>query len=173
MVDKPLVGIIMGSDSDLPVMKEAAEVLEEFGIPHEVTIVSAHRTPGRLYSYAEEAGDRGLKVIIAGAGGAAHLPGMVAAITEIPVIGVPVKSRSMGGLDSLYSIVQMPPGVPVATVAINGARNAGILAAQILGVEDPEIREKVKDFKGAMTEKVVDKSRKLEEAGWLKYLDES
>ena len=173
MDKKPLVGIIMGSDSDLPVMKEAAEVLEEFGIPHEVTIVSAHRTPGRLYRYAEEAVDRGLKVIIAGAGGAAHLPGMVAAITEIPVIGVPVKSRSMGGLDSLYSIVQMPPGVPVATVAINGARNAGILAAQILGVKDSEIREKVKAFKGAMTEKVVDKSRKLEEAGWLKYLDES
>ncbi len=173
MDKKPLVGIIMGSDSDLPVMKEAAEVLEEFGIPHEVTIVSAHRTPGRLYRYAEEAGDRGLEVIIAGAGGAAHLPGMVAAITEIPVIGVPVKSKTMGGLDSLYSIVQMPPGVPVATVAINGARNAGILAAQILGVKDPGIREKVKGFKEAMTEKVVDKSRKLEEAGWLKYLDES
>ena len=130
------VGIIMGSDSDLPVMSEAAKVLDELGIAYELTVVSAHRTPKRLYTYSESAADKGLKVIIAGAGGAAHLPGMVASLTPLPVIGVPVKSSTMSGIDSLYSIVQMPPGVPVATVAINGAQNAGILAAQIIGSSD-------------------------------------
>ena len=139
MSSVPSVGIVMGSDSDLPTMQEAAKILEEFDISYELTIVSAHRTPERLYSYAREAAQRGLEVIIAGAGGAAHLPGMIAAITEIPVIGVPVKSKNLAGLDSLYSIVQMPPGVPVATVAVNGAKNAGLLAVQILGVKDAAI----------------------------------
>ncbi|MCG8053422.1 MAG: 5-(carboxyamino)imidazole ribonucleotide mutase, partial [Candidatus Thiodiazotropha endolucinida] len=138
---KPIVGIIMGSDSDLPVMQEAAKQLEAFQIPFEMTIVSAHRTPARLYEYSQTAEQRGLKVVIAGAGGAAHLPGMVASITPLPVVGVPVKSSALSGEDSLLSIVQMPPGVPVATVAINGAKNAAILAAQMLGTADLEIRE--------------------------------
>ncbi|MCF7994951.1 MAG: 5-(carboxyamino)imidazole ribonucleotide mutase, partial [Chromatiaceae bacterium] len=142
----PRVGVIMGSDSDLPVMQAAADVLGELGVAYEVTIVSAHRTPRRLYSYAEQAAERGLGVIIAGAGGAAHLPGMVAAITALPVIGVPVKSSALSGQDSLLSIVQMPAGVPVATVAINGAKNAGLLAAQILGVTDLELRQRVQQF---------------------------
>ncbi len=133
----------MGSSSDLPVMKEAAEVLDELGIEYEIRIVSAHRTPELMYEYAKTAEARGLKVIIAGAGGSAHLPGMVASLTHLPVIGVPVKSKSLGGLDSLLSIVQMPGGVPVGTVSINGARNAGLLAARILGVLDPETKEKL------------------------------
>ena len=141
---KPLVGIIMGSDSDLPIMQEAAKILE---IEFEVTVVSAHRTPERLFKYSKEAEKRGIRVIIAGAGGAAHLPGMVASITPLPVIGVPVKSASLEGMDSLLSIVQMPGGIPVATVAINGAKNAGILAAEILGVKYKEIRQKIKAFK--------------------------
>lgn len=160
----------MGSDSDLPVMKEAFEVLHELGLLSEITIVSAHRTPERLFSYAESAVDRGLEVIIAGAGGAAHLPGMIAAITPLPVIGVPVKSKSMSGLDSLYSIVQMPPGVPVATVAINGAKNAGILAAQILGVYDVEVRNKVTEYKKNMEDAVLEKAKKLEDIGPSEYL---
>ncbi len=164
------IGIIMGSDSDLPVMKEAFEVLHELGLLSEITIVSAHRTPERLFSYAESAVDRGLEVIIAGAGGAAHLPGMIAAITPLPVIGVPVKSKSMSGLDSLYSIVQMPPGVPVATVAINGAKNAGILAAQILGVYDVEVRNKVTEYKKNMEDAVLEKAKKLEDIGPSEYL---
>ncbi|MBF7097700.1 5-(carboxyamino)imidazole ribonucleotide mutase [Alkalibacter mobilis] len=159
---KPLVGIIMGSDSDLNVMEEAASVLKEFGISFEMTIVSAHRTPTRMYEYADSARNRGLKVIIAGAGGAAHLPGMVAAITDLPVIGVPVKSRSMDGIDSLYSIVQMPPGVPVATVAINGSKNAGILAAQILSISDSKLAEKIKNYKRDMESTVLKKAAKLE-----------
>ncbi|NBU02938.1 MAG: 5-(carboxyamino)imidazole ribonucleotide mutase [Bacteroidetes bacterium] len=130
------IGIIMGSDSDLPVMKEAGAVLDALGVDYELTVVSAHRTPKRLMEYAESAASRGLEVIVAGAGGAAHLPGMVASFTHLPVIGVPVQTKTMSGMDSLYSIVQMPPGVPVATVAINGAKNAGILAAQILSVGD-------------------------------------
>lgn len=138
--DKTLVGIIMGSDSDLPVMQEAAKVLEEFDVNYEITIVSAHRTPDRMFEYAKTAKSRGIEVIIAGAGGAAHLPGMVAAITPLPVIGVPVKTSSLNGLDSLLSIVQMPGGVPVATVAINNAKNAGLLALQILGIKCPEWR---------------------------------
>lgn len=163
----PRVGIIMGSDSDLPVMQEAAAVLREFGVPYEMTIVSAHRTPGRLYEYARTARDRGLRVIIAGAGGAAHLPGMAAAISELPVIGVPVKSSALNGEDSLLSIVQMPGGIPVATVAINGAKNAGILATQILGVADPSLLDRVVQYKKDLEAMVMGKVEKLaaEQAG--------
>jgi 5-(carboxyamino)imidazole ribonucleotide mutase len=151
-MENPLVGIIMGSDSDLPTMREAAKVLDEFAIPYEMTIVSAHRTPNRMYEYALRARERGLEVIIAGAGGAAHLPGMTAANTLLPVIGVPIETKTLGGVDSLYSIVSMPAGVPVATMAIGreGARNAGILAAQILGIKYPEIQEKLKKFREKM-----------------------
>ncbi|MCB1735578.1 MAG: 5-(carboxyamino)imidazole ribonucleotide mutase [Gammaproteobacteria bacterium] len=158
----PVVGIIMGSDSDLPVMQAAADLLDEFGIPFEMTIVSAHRTPTRLYDYSKSAIERGLKVIIAGAGGAAHLPGMVAAITALPVIGVPVKSSTLSGNDSLLSIVQMPPGVPVATVAINGAKNAGILAAQVLGTSDLHILKRVQRFKDEMEQMVLIKADAME-----------
>ncbi len=167
---RPLVGIIMGSDSDLPVMSEAAKVLDEFNIPYELTIVSAHRTPDRLYTYSKSAVERALKVIIAGAGGAAHLPGMVAALTELPTIGVPVKSNALSGLDSLYSIVQMPPGVPVATVAINGAKNAGLLAVQILGVGDPTLVTKMKEYKDTMKNMVESKADELESKGHVDYL---
>lgn len=167
---KPLVGIIMGSDSDLPVMKEAAKMCEYFGIEYEVTVVSAHRTPERLFKYSKEADKRGIRVIIAGAGGAAHLPGMVASITPLPVIGVPVKTSSLDGMDSLLSIVQMPGGVPVATVAINNAKNAGILAAQILGVKDKNIRKSVKTYKKEMKEEVEKKAEKLEEIEYTEYL---
>lgn len=159
---QPVVGIIMGSDSDLPVMQAAADLLAEFGVACEMTIVSAHRTPGRLYDYAKGAAQRGLKVIIAGAGGAAHLPGMVASLTPLPVIGVPVKSSALAGKDSLLSIVQMPPGVPVATVAINGAKNAGILAAQILGTGDARVRARVQQFKDDMERTVLDKAAMME-----------
>ncbi|MBD3829734.1 MAG: 5-(carboxyamino)imidazole ribonucleotide mutase [Arcobacter sp.] len=169
-MSKPLVGIIMGSDSDLPVMKEAAKMCEYFGIEYEVSVVSAHRTPQRLFKYSKEADKRGIRVIIAGAGGAAHLPGMVASITPLPVIGVPVKTSSLEGMDSLLSIVQMPGGVPVATVAINNAKNAGILAAQILGVKDKEIRKKIKDYKKEMKEEVEKKAEKLEEIEYAEYL---
>jgi 5-(carboxyamino)imidazole ribonucleotide mutase len=161
------ISIIMGSDSDLEIMKEAANVLDEFKIPYEITVVSAHRTPDRMFSFAKEAKGRGIKVIIAGAGGAAHLPGMVASITTLPVIGVPVKLKTMDGLDSLLSIVQMPAGVPVATVAINNAKNAGILAAQILGTYNEEIAERIQEFKDKMKEEVerkaevVEKGRKI------------
>ena len=159
---EPLVGIIMGSDSDLPVMRAAAEALDGLQIPFELTIVSAHRTPQRLYRYAEDALGRGLKVIIAGAGGAAHLPGMVAAITPLPVIGVPVRSRALSGQDSLLSIVQMPAGVPVATVAIDGARNAGLLAAQILATADATVLQRVVAFKRDLESQVLAKARRLE-----------
>ncbi|MCG8038070.1 MAG: 5-(carboxyamino)imidazole ribonucleotide mutase [Candidatus Thiodiazotropha taylori] len=159
---KPIVGIIMGSDSDLPVMQEAAKQLEAFQIPFEMTIVSAHRTPARLYEYSQTAEHRGLKVVIAGAGGAAHLPGMVASITPLPVVGVPVKSSALSGEDSLLSIVQMPPGVPVATVAINGAKNAAILAAQMLGTADLEIREKVRKYKADLEAMVMGKVEVME-----------
>jgi 5-(carboxyamino)imidazole ribonucleotide mutase len=144
---KPLVGIIMGSDSDMPVMNEAAEILKEFGIDFEIRIVSAHRTPGYMAEYAAGAHERGIKVIIAGAGGAAHLPGMTAAYTPLPVIGVPVKSKSLDGLDSLLSIVQMPGGVPVAAVAINQAKNAGLLAIQILATGNPDLLQKMLEYK--------------------------
>ncbi len=161
-MSNPRVGIIMGSDSDLPVLREAAKALQELGVSHEMTIVSAHRTPARLFEYASSARERGLKVIIAGAGGAAHLPGMVAAISPLPVIGVPVKNSTLNGEDALLSIVQMPPGVPVATVAINGARNAGILAAQILGVGQPELLDRVAAFKHELEARVMQKVTKLE-----------
>lgn len=166
------IGIIMGSDSDLPVMKEAASILDALGVEYELTVVSAHRTPKRLMEYSESASGRGLEVIIAGAGGAAHLPGMVASFTHLPVVGVPIHTKTMSGVDSLYSIVQMPPGVPVATVAINGARNAGILAAQILGVADKTLAQRVATFKEAMKSEVLGKADRLEIEGWKKYLGE-
>lgn len=157
-----MVSIIMGSDSDLPVMQKAADILTYFGIKHEVSIVSAHRTPQRMFSFATEAHQRGVQVIIAGAGGAAHLPGMVAAITPLPVIGVPVKSsNSIDGWDSILSILQMPEGVPVATVALNAARNAGILAAQILGSHEPEILQKVMQYKAEMRQIVEEKNKNM------------
>ncbi|MCM8528081.1 MAG: 5-(carboxyamino)imidazole ribonucleotide mutase [Lentisphaeraceae bacterium] len=161
-MDKPLVGIIMGSDSDLPVMDDARQVMKEFDIPYEITIVSAHRTPKKLVDYSTEADERGLEVVIAGAGGAAHLPGMVASITPLPVIGVPVRSSNLQGLDSLLSIVQMPGGVPVATVAINNAKNAGLLAVQILGNKYPEIRKKMKTYKADLEQMVLDKADIME-----------
>jgi 5-(carboxyamino)imidazole ribonucleotide mutase len=171
-MSKPLVGIIMGSDSDLPVMSAAAQMCEEFGIAYEVDIVSAHRTPAKLVKYATSAESRGLKVIIAGAGGAAHLPGMVASETSLPVIGVPVRSSSLDGMDSLLSIVQMPGGVPVATVAINGAKNAGILAAQIIGSSDSALREKITAYKTNMRNEVDKKSEKLQKVEYKQYLKE-
>ncbi|TAH20367.1 MAG: 5-(carboxyamino)imidazole ribonucleotide mutase [Cytophagales bacterium] len=151
-----MVGIIMGSKSDLPVMAEAAKALKELGVAFEMTVVSAHRTPHRLMEYAEKARERGIKVVVAGAGGAAHLPGMVASITTLPVIGVPIKSsNSIDGWDSILSILQMPAGVPVATVALNGARNAGILAAQIIGTHDEQIANKLEAFKADLRDKVL------------------
>ena len=158
----PRVGIIMGSDSDLQVMREAAAILDELGVAYEMTIVSAHRTPQRLYDYAQSAVERGLRVIVAGAGGAAHLPGMAAAITPLPVIGVPIKTSALSGQDSLLSIVQMPAGVPVATVANNGAKNAGILAAQILGSADAVLLERVAQYKRNLESMVMDKVALLE-----------
>ncbi len=169
---KPVVGIIMGSDSDLPVMKEAAEILDILGVTYELTVVSAHRTPDRLVEYSKSARSRGLKVIIGGAGGAAHLPGMVASMTALPVIGVPVKTKTMSGLDSLYSIVQMPPGIPVATVAINGAKNAGILAASIIGSSDPKVLDSVDSYKKALEQVVLSKAEKLEELKFKNYLEQ-
>lgn len=148
--NRPLVGIIMGSDSDLPTMQDAADICKEFNIPFEMRVVSAHRTPDDMADYGKEAHNRGIKVIIAGAGGAAHLPGMIAARTPLPVIGVPVKSRTLSGVDSLHSIVQMPPGVPVATVAIGGGKNAGLLAMQIIGIHIPDIMEKMINYKKNM-----------------------
>jgi len=167
-----LVGIIMGSDSDLPVMSAAVEICEAFGIKYEVDIVSAHRTPEKLLQYSSSAADRGVKVIIAGAGGAAHLPGMVAAITPLPVIGVPVRTSSLDGMDSLLSIVQMPGGVPVATVAINGAKNAGILAAQIIASHDKLLRKKITDYKNEMKKEVEKKAKKLSKVKYKKYLQD-
>ncbi len=166
-MSKPQVGIIMGSQSDLPVMSEAAEILEELGVEIEVTVVSAHRTPERMVEYAQKAKKRGLKVIIAGAGGAAHLPGMVASLTTLPVIGVPVKSRnSIDGWDSILSILQMPGGIPVATVALDGAKNAGILAASIVGAFDEKIGKNLKDYKESLKNKVLESAEKLEKNGW-------
>jgi len=158
----PVVSIIMGSDSDMPVMQEAAKILESFGVPYEITIVSAHRTPKRLYEFAESAHNRGIEVVIAGAGGAAHLPGMVAAISPLPVIGVPIKSsNSIDGWDSILSILQMPGGIPVATVALNGAKNAGILALQILSVKDKSIREKIISYKQELNDEVMKKNETI------------
>ena len=166
----PRVAIIMGSDSDLPCMKSAASILEKFDIPFELTIVSAHRTPSRLYSYARSAELKGLQCIIAGAGGAAHLPGMVASLTSLPVIGVPVKSSSLSGNDSLLSIVQMPKGIPVATVAIDNATNAGLLACRILGAQDFNIRKKMNEFMLEQQKEVLNKAEELEKIGYIDYL---
>ena len=170
MKKNPLIGIIMGSDSDLPVMKGAAEILEAFGIPYEITVVSAHRTPKRLYDYAESAKARGIRVIIAGAGGSAHLPGMAAAITSLPVLGVPIKTSKLSGLDSLLSIVQMPEGIPVGTLAVNGAKNAGLLAAQILAAFDSKLSAAVHAYKKNLKAKVESKAGELESLGFKKYL---
>jgi len=159
----------MGSDSDLIIMKDAAEILEDFNILYDLTIVSAHRTPKRMIQYASEAGQKGIKVIIAGAGGSAHLPGMIASLTALPVIGVPIRGNSLDGLDSLLSIVQMPPGVPVATVAINGGKNAAILACQILGIENKNISEKVQQYKLQLENKVLSNASKLEKSGWKSF----
>lgn len=168
---KPAIGIIMGSQSDLRIMKEAAEVLEELSIPFELTVVSAHRTPLRMVEYAEKARTKGIKVIIAGAGGAAHLPGMVASLTSLPVIGVPIKSsNSIDGWDSVLSILQMPSGVPVATVALDGARNAGILAAQIIGAFDKAVAKRLDKFKKSLGTKVEASAKSIETKGWRKSL---
>jgi len=164
------IAIIMGSDSDLPIMQDAANILEEFDVEYEITIVSAHRTPERMFDYAKEATSKNFKIIIAGAGGSAHLPGMVASLTHLPVIGVPIQSKAMSGLDSLYSIVQMPPGVPVATVAINGAKNAGLLAIQILAISDKMLSDKFIEYKHQMKTEVESKAHRLEETGADLYL---
>jgi 5-(carboxyamino)imidazole ribonucleotide mutase len=166
---KKEVAIIMGSDSDLVIMKDAAQILEDFDISYDLTIVSAHRTPKRMVQYATEAGPKGIKVIIAGAGGAAHLPGMIASLTYLPVIGVPIRGKSLDGLDSLLSIVQMPPGVPVATVAINGGLNAAILACQILGIRNKTLLGRIEKYKLQLENKVLSKARKLEKSGWKGY----
>lgn len=168
----PLIGIIMGSDSDLAVMQAAADILKQFDIPHEVTVVSAHRTPLRMVEYAQKAKERGLKVIIAGAGGAAHLPGMVASITPLPVIGVPIKSsNSIDGWDSVLSILQMPNGVPVATVALNAAKNAGILATEIIGTFDEEVSKKITAYKNSLNTDVIEKVHKMKKDGWENKFD--
>ncbi|BAC89192.1 5-(carboxyamino)imidazole ribonucleotide mutase [Gloeobacter violaceus] len=169
MTHPALVGIIMGSDSDLPTMKAAAEVCTEFEVPCSVAIVSAHRTPERMFEFAATAHSRGLKVIVAGAGGAAHLPGMVAALTPLPVIGVPVPVTALGGVDALYSIVQMPAGIPVATVAIGNARNAGLLAVQILATADPVLQQKIVAYRERLRTAVEKKQARLEELGWRNY----
>lgn len=168
----PLIGIIMGSDSDLAVMQAASDILKQFDIPHEVTVVSAHRTPHRMIEYAQTAKQRGLKVIIAGAGGAAHLPGMVASVTTLPVIGVPIKSsNSIDGWDSVLSILQMPNGVPVGTVALNASKNAGILAAEILGTYDEMIGKKIADYKNSLNNEVIEKVEKMKKEGWENKFD--
>ena len=162
--------IIMGSDSDLKVMSEAAMVLDTLQLEYDLTVVSAHRTPDRMYSFAKDALDKGYKLIIAGAGGAAHLPGMVASLTALPVIGVPIKSSNMSGIDSLYSIVQMPPGIPVATMAINGAKNAGILAGKMIGAHQPSVMKRVVEYTKSMEETVLEKAHRLESIGFKDYL---
>ena len=169
---QPRIGIIMGSDSDLPTMQGAIAVCQDFQVAHEVAIVSAHRTPHRMVDYAETAHQRGIQVIIAGAGGAAHLPGMVAAISPLPVIGVPVSSRQLQGVDSLYSIVQMPAGIPVATVAIGNARNAGLLAVQILATQDPELLAQVQQYRESLRDSVLAKQERLDVIGSDAYLQD-
>jgi 5-(carboxyamino)imidazole ribonucleotide mutase len=166
----PLIGIIMGSDSDLPTMKAAIEICEQFEITHEVAIVSAHRTPERMVEYAQTAHTRGLKVIIAGAGGAAHLPGMVASLTPLPVIGVPIQTKALQGVDSLYSIVQMPAGIPVATVSIGNATNAGLLAVQILAIQDPALLGQIQLYRESLKDMVMGKQAKLDTVGYRNYL---
>ncbi|MCB0825207.1 MAG: 5-(carboxyamino)imidazole ribonucleotide mutase [Armatimonadetes bacterium] len=158
----PKVGIIMGSESDLPTMQEAAEALKQFGVSHEIKVVSAHRTPNAMVEYAESARTRGLQVIIAGAGGAAHLPGMVASMTTLPVIGVPIKTSTLSGVDSLHSIVQMPSGIPVATVAIGGGFNAGLLAVRILGTDDPDLAGQLERYRAGLEDKVADMNTRVE-----------
>ena len=173
-MNTPVVSIVMGSDSDLSIMKQAAEILEHFSIPFEITIVSAHRTPDRMFRFAEKAQQRGIRVIIAGAGGAAHLPGMIASITALPVIGVPIKSlNSINGWDSLLSIVQMPTGVPVATVAVNGAKNAGILAIQILATGNESLYKKLLEYKELLADEVAEKYTLLDKIGYAEYLKQS
>ena len=167
---KPFIGIIMGSDSDLSVMQEAAKICEEFGVPFEITVCSAHRSPELAHEYVTTAIKRGLKVIIAGAGGSAHLAGVTAALTTLPVIGVPVDSGSLKGIDSLYSTVQMPQGIPVATVGINSARNAGLLAIQILATSNPQLVRKLINFKKSLADGVAKKADKLNKLGYAKYL---
>ncbi|MDC0832715.1 5-(carboxyamino)imidazole ribonucleotide mutase [Geitlerinema sp. CS-897] len=164
------IGIIMGSDSDLPTMKAAIDICQQFDVACEVAIVSAHRTPERMVNYAQTAHKRGLKVLIAGAGGAAHLPGMVASLTPLPVVGVPVATRHLGGLDSLYSIVQMPRGIPVATVAIGNAQNAGLLAVQILATHDPGLLDRVQAYRTHLGDTVLDKQARLDDLGYKEYL---
>jgi len=166
----PLIGIIMGSDSDLPTMEEAIAVCEDFAVPHEVAIISAHRTPDRMVEYARNAYQKGLRVIIAGAGGAAHLPGMVASLTTLPVIGVPVTTRQLQGVDSLYSIVQMPRGIPVATVAIGNAQNAGLLAVQILATSDSQLQYQLQQYRQDLSQTVLDKQERLDKLGYQGYL---
>lgn len=166
------VGIVMGSDSDLGVMSKAAEILEKFGIEYEMTIISAHRMPDVFFDYAKKAEEKGFKVIIAGAGGAAHLPGMCAAIFPMPVIGVPIYTKTVGGVDSLYSIVQMPSGIPVATVAIDGGANAGILAAKILATSDDELLARLKEYKEDLKAGVMKKKEKIENVGYKKYMED-
>lgn len=163
------VGIVMGSDSDMPVMAKAAEILDELGISYDMRIISAHREPDEFFEYAKTAEEKGFKVIIAGAGMAAHLPGMCAAIFPMPVIGIPMHTTSLGGRDSLYSIVQMPTGIPVATVAINGGANAGILAAKILATSDPELLDKLKKYTSSLKESVIKKDERLQEVGYKAY----
>ena len=164
------VGIVMGSDSDMPIMAKAAEILDKLGIDYEMTIISAHREPDVFFDWAKSAEDKGFKVIIAGAGKAAHLPGMCAAIFSMPVIGIPMKTSDLGGVDSLYSIVQMPSGIPVATVAINGGANAGILAVKILATSDAELLAKLKEYSESLKNDVVKKAEKLEQVGYKEYL---
>lgn len=166
----PAVGIIMGSDSDLTIMKEAADILESFGVDCEMTICSAHRLPEETAVYARAASDRGIKVIIAGAGGAAHLPGVIAAYTILPVIGVPIKTSTLSGVDSLYSIVQMPRGIPVATVAINGSANAALLALEIMALSDPDLQSRMLEYRSRMADEVLTKDKKLKEVGATAYL---
>lgn len=171
-MSQPQIGIIMGSDSDLPTMQAAIQICEEFDVAHEVAIISAHRTPERMVEYAKTAHERGLKVIIAGAGGAAHLPGMVAALTPLPVVGVPVKTSTLSGVDSLYSIVQMPGGIPVATVAIGNAKNAGLLAVQILASQQPELLNRVVKYRQSLSEMVMQKQAELDQLGYQAYLEQ-
>ncbi len=167
---KPVVSIIMGSDSDLPIMKSSAEILDQFGVPYEITVLSAHRTPEKAVEYAKGARDRGIQVVVAAAGGAAHLAGVVAALTTLPVIGVPIKSN-LNGLDSLLSIVQMPEGIPVATVAVNGAGNAALLAIRILSLANSELQKKLEDYRLSLKNKVMSKAEKLEKEGYKAYLE--
>lgn len=166
------VGIVMGSDSDLPIMSKAAAMLEKFGIDYEMTIISAHRMPDVFFDYAKTAKDKGFQVIIAGAGGAAHLPGMCAAIFPLPVIGVPIHSKALSGVDSLYSIVSMPSGIPVATVAIDGAANAGILAAKMIAISDEAVYEKIVAYKDELKDGVVEKKEKIEKIGYKAYMEQ-